>query len=419
MRQFECEDGLDRLLATGRVGPHELERFGRDLAAIHDGLPVAQDPQDWGRSAVVCGQILENIAQCLQLSEPLGTQAELRRLCEPFVAGLRVLGPWIDARRRAGHVRECHGDLHSRNVVRYAGRLIGFDCIDFEPAFRWIDVAEEIAFLLMDLDARRCPLHAQAFLGGYLSQSGDYQACRLLRTYGIHRALVRTKVTALEGSSASQPYVRTLNIESHKAYVECIHRLLEPGRPMLILMHGLSGSGKTWLASRIAPLLGAVHVRSDVERKRLAGLGQSESSHSAMEEGLYSPFSNQRVYEHLRRCADDVLAGGYTVIVDATFGRRDDRERFRSLAAARAAELCVVDCHAPQQRLESRLVERQRDHSDASEADLAVLAWQQSHLEPIAAAEQLAVIDADTTREAIVSEVYDSLREQARNGAKR
>jgi aminoglycoside phosphotransferase family enzyme len=94
----------------------------------------------------VCGQIRENIAQCLQLSEPLGTQAELRELCEPFVAGLRAIEPWIDARRRAGHVRECHGDLHSRNVVRYAGRLIAFDCIDFEPAFRWIDVAEEIAF---------------------------------------------------------------------------------------------------------------------------------------------------------------------------------------------------------------------------------------------------------------------------------
>ena len=176
MRQFEREDELDRLLASGRIAPPELEAFGRDLAAIHAGLPVADDAQAWGRPAAVRSLVLENLEQCAQVAMPLGTDAELRALRQPCTARLEAAEPWIAARRQAGRVRECHGDLHSRNIVRYAGHLAAFDCLEFDPAFRWIDVADEIAFLLMDLDARRFPLHAQAFRGGYLAQCGDYQA---------------------------------------------------------------------------------------------------------------------------------------------------------------------------------------------------------------------------------------------------
>ena len=406
MRQFECEDGLDRLLATGRVEPRELEVFGRDLAAIHARLPVAQGPQDWGRPAKVRALLLENVTQCVKLAAPLGTHAEVRALSEPYTLLLEAADPWIAIRRQEGRVRECHGDLHSRNVVRYGGRLVAFDCIDFEPAFRWIDVAEELAFLLMDLDARHAPLHGQAFLAGYLAQSGDYQACRLLRLYQIHRALVRAKVTALEASSASRQSAREVAIEQHKAYLECVRRLLTPKRPTLLLMFGLSGSGKTWLANQLAPLLGAVHVRSDVERKRLAGLAEHERSHSAVEQGLYSRESTARVYEHLAQCADDALAGGYIVIVDATFHRREDRARFQRIAAERGVDLRLIHCHAPKDLLEVRIAERGRTQADASEADLSVLEWQASHLEPIVAEEDLRVIDADTTRTTVVSDVY-------------
>jgi len=404
MRQFECENGLDRLLATGRVEPGELELFGRNLAAIHAQLPVAQDSQAWGRPDSVVALLRENMAQCVQLAAPLGTQSRIRALCESYEACVSDSVSWVGIRRNEGRVRECHGDLHARNVVRYAGRLVAFDCIEFDPAFRWIDVAEEIAFLLMDLEARHAPLQAQAFLGGYLTQSGDYQACRLLRMYEIHHALVRAKVAAVEASNASGS-VRETAIGQHDAYLDCARRLLTREQPLLLLTFGLSGSGKTWLANRLAPLLGAVHVRSDVERKRLAGLAERGHSHSGMEQGLYSGQSSAHVYAHLARCADDVLAGGHTVIVDATFSRREDRERFRKLAIERGVELRVLHCHVPTDVLEARIAQRQRAQADASEADLAVLAWQESHREPVTADEGLTLIDADTTRAAVIADV--------------
>ena len=170
-------------------------------------------------------------------------------------------------------------------------------------------------------------------------------------------------------------------------------------------MSGMSGSGKTWLAEKLAPLLEAVHLRSDVERKREAGLAERERSGSSLGQGVYSRAASARVYERLAQYADDALAGGYTVIVDATFHRHDDRVRFRDWAAQRGVDLRLIHCHALRNVLEARIAERDRSGADASEADLSVLQWQEKHFEPIEADEGLAVIDVDTTRSGAVSEI--------------
>ncbi len=405
MRQFDCAEELDRLLAAGKVDPRELEVFGRELAQRLATLPVAASPQEWGSPGEVRRLLLENISQCVQCFAPLGTQEELRTLSEPFQAMLPPLEALMASRRELGRIRECHGDLHSRNVVRYQGRLLAFDCMEFEPAFRWIDVAEEVAFLLMDLQAQHAPRHAHAFLSGFLAQSGDYAACRLLRPYAIHRALVRAKVAALEAVAASGAGEHALAASRHRDYLAEIRRLLEQVRPTLVLMSGLSGSGKTWLASQLAPVIGAVHLRSDVERKRLAGMAEPERSGSRLGQGLYSCESNARVMEHLQACTADVLEGGFNVIVDATFWQRSDRERFSRLAATHGVEIRLLHCHAPRAVLEARIRGRQQDGSDASEADLEVLASQESRREAIAPDEGFVVIDVDTTDADIVSKV--------------
>jgi len=409
MRQFRAADELGALLAGGGLAPQALAVFGHELARLHEELPRPSEDQPWGRSESVQALLLRNFAECLHTSGELGTGEALRSLSSAYAAHIEAAAPWLARRRAAGRVRECHGDLHAGNLARYGGRLLAFDCIEFEPAFRWIDVAEEIACLYMDLHARQCAAHAQAFIAGYLFESGDYGATRLLRLYGTHRALVRAKVAALRAAQASPPD-RAASRDEHCRYVDVARELLATQRPRLILMCGLSGSGKSWLAERLAPPLEAVYLRSDIERRRLAGLGAQQRSGSALGQGLYSGPLSAATYERLRHCAAEALDGGLSVIIDATCQQRQQRERLSSLGAACAATVRVVYCHAPREVLEARIAARELAATDASEADSSVLALQQARFEPISAAEQLSVIDVDTTRADAAAHVLEQLR---------
>jgi predicted kinase len=170
-------------------------------------------------------------------------------------------------------------------------------------------------------------------------------------------------------------------------------------------MFGVSGSGKTWLAEGLAPLLDAVHLRSDVERKRRAGLDEHARTGSAPGQGLYAPEVSDQLYEHLARCAEDILAGSYTAIVDATFHRRADRLRFSEWAKRHGVQLTLIHCFAPPPVLEQRIAEREGPGRDASEANSSVLRWQEAHLEPLGPEDGFEIISADTTRPQVVSEV--------------
>jgi uncharacterized protein len=408
MCQFARDNELDKLLAQARIAPAELAAFGRELAEIHGDLPVATPPQPWGDPQAVHDNIVRNLDECIQAAAVFDGASAVRSLRPPLEQALQTLTPWMFDRREDGCIRECHGDLHAANVVRLESKLVAFDCLEFEPSFRWVDVADEVAFLLADLDARGYPQHEQAFLAGYLDQSGDYQACRLLALYKAHHALVRAKVGALQvriagaapasgaPATARPAAVDDGRLQAFRAYLDCAARALSRKSPALILMSGLSGSGKTWLAERLAPLLGAVHLRSDIERKRLAGVDDRARTGLPLGEGIYSRDFTARVYAYLETAADDILSGGYTAVVDATFSRRENRDAFRKLASRLSVSACLIHCQASQEVLRSRIEERGRQGRDASEADVNVLKWQKEHWEPVMADEQWTVISVAT-----------------------
>jgi aminoglycoside phosphotransferase family enzyme/predicted kinase len=396
MVQFPREQQLDQLLEQGSIAPSELEAFGRELAATHADLPVAELPAPWGDPQAIHATIDNNLEEATRAAAVFDNSSDVRALRPDLERCLAEAEPWMADRRDDGRVRECHGDLHAANIVRLDSRLVAFDCLEFEPAFRWIDVADEVSFLLADLEARHALPHSHAFLAGYLARSGDFQACRLLPLYRAHRALVRAKVTALSRGTLQRSDSEDVGRPRQRAYLDCAAAALARQRPLLILMSGLSGSGKTWLARRLAPLLRAVHLRSDVERKRLAGLGETARSASAVASGMYSRGFTQRVYEHLAGAAEHVLAGRYNTIVDATFARRDDRGTFRKLARRLGVAVCLIHCRAPHELLVKRIIARHLQGEDLSEADVSVLDWQKEHWEPIGADEQWAVIPIET-----------------------
>ncbi len=389
MRQFDPSQGLDELLLKEAVEPRELDSFGRDLARIHSTLPVARRGEVWGQPDTARPAMLRNLRECME-AVPEDAATRLFTVQQLLEQQLDAARDWMEERLESGKVRECHGDLHCSNVVRRDSRLTAFDCLEFEPAFRWIDVADEVAFLLADLAAFDRPAHAQAFLGGYLAHSGDFHACRFLRTYEAHRSLVRAKVVSLSTKDAA---VARRNTNIH---LDCACRALHARRPALVLMSGLSGSGKTWLARKLAPGLDAIHLRSDVERKRLSGLPETARTGSAIGQGLYSPDSSSRIYQHLAQAARSTLLGGFTTLVDATFGSRVERLRFRDLARDLGVPVCVVQCRAPAELLRARVIARRNDSSDASEADTRVLEWQEKQWEILRPDESLLVFEAST-----------------------
>lgn len=390
MRQFPHKEALDQLVDTASVGTRELAQFGRNLACIHAALPVTSAGQNWGQPNTVRVQILENLEQCATAAAVFDDKDNVKALRPALEASLERAQRWMSYRWHDGRVRECHGDLHCGNIVRRDAQLLAFDCLEFDPALRWMDVAQDVATLLADLQSRRQPTLAAAFLGGYLAYSGDYQACRLLSLYQAHRSLVRAKVMALNVMNALRDLRDTTDSQrQYRRHLECAKAVFAPHRPTLILMHGLSGSGKTWLAQRLAPALAAVHLSSDLERKRLAD--------SRSTPDRYSPETRAQIYEHLAKCAVETLVGGYTTIVDATFGSRDQRTQFRALADSLSVPVCLVRCHAPQELLRARIDERLRGHSDSSEANLDVLAWQERHIEPVDSSERFRTFEVNTS----------------------
>lgn len=407
MQQFPVEDQLDKLLEGHRIEPVELESFGRELARIHARLPLPRPGQSWGRPAALRAVILDNAAQCARLAgEAAATVGAIRSDLERL---LDEAMPQLSVRFASGHVRECHGDLHAGNIVRRHSQLLAFDCLEFDPALRWTDVADEISFLLADLEARHTPFHAQAFLAGYLAESGDYPACALAPIFKIHRALVRAKVALLGAAHGKAGASSADAARQFETYVDCVRRTKLVRPPILVLMCGLSGSGKTWLAQRLTPRLLGVHLRSDIERKRIAGLPVTERAAAGPQEGLYSREAIASVYQHLAECAHATLAGGYPTIVDATFGQRTERTRFIDLAARLGIKVCIVQCRASHEVLRARVLAREQDAKDASDADLSILAWQERHFEPLERQEAATILDCVTDEPGLVERLVDAV----------
>lgn len=386
MRRFPDEALADAMARRGALGAAEVDAIVAACARFHAAAPRAPADSPYGAPAEIERRALDNFAEI----EPLAPEhaPRLAPLARWTAQEARRLAPAFAARRAAGFVRECHGDLHLGNIAFVEGRALPFDCIEFEPALRWVDVASEIAFLFMDLLAHGLAPLAWRALNGWLEASGDYEGVALLRFYAVYRAMVRAKVAALAGRA-----------QALAEYLALAERLADAARPALLLMHGVPGSGKTTVAGALAERLGAVRIRSDVERKRLAGLAPLARAAAAPGEGLYDAAATRRTYARLAQLAGAVLEARWPAIVDAAFARREQRELVRREATARGAPCLIVECEAPPALLRERVAARQAAARDASDADVAILEHQLAAREPLGADEQAIAVRVDTGEE--------------------
>ena len=396
MRQFPPDATLDRLDAEGGLTAHHVEAIAATLARFHrEGCARATADSPWGSPEKIWQPVAQNFAQIApRLDDPADRQ-RLEALQRWSEAEHARLAPLMTARKRDGFVRECHGDLHLGNLAWVDDQLLVFDCIEFNPELRWIDIQSEVAFCYMDLLQRGHADWAWLFLNAWLEQTGDYAGLALLRYYAVYRALVRAKVAAIRTSQTAGPE-RDAALAEVRTLLQLATTLTRPLPVRLDITHGLSGSGKTTVTRKLMQTAGAIRLRSDVERKRLAGLDALAKSGSGVGQQLYAADATRRTYDHLARLAGEILDAGWPVIVDATFTSRWQRDLLREVARIRKVEFRILDFPVPVATLRERIVQRSREGKDASEADLAVLQHQLDTEEPLGADERADIASIDT-----------------------
>jgi len=408
MVQFDPQMGFDHLLHRQQLTLSHLDQLAQQVGQFHATLPAATADSEYGSPATVRQPCLENFSQIRQHLPTLSEDPQLEQLEHWTREQLEQLENLFIQRQQAGDIRECHGDMHLRNIALWQDHIVVFDCIEFSPALRWIDTISEIAFLIMDLDAHQANAMGWYFLNRYLEQTGDYRGVPLLRFYLVYRAMVRAKVAAIE----YHQHALAEHQQELQHYLDQADTYTRPGMPGLFINRGFSGSGKSYVTDRLLQRLGCIRLRSDVERSRLFGLQPVGDEAAEIGTGKYSAQASELTYQHLLELSRLLLQAGYRIIVDAAFLRHAQRQPFAQLAEQLSVPFRILDFEAGPEIMKQRIRERQATRRDASEADLAVLEHQLQHHDPLDAEESRLAIHIDTGHSLDYSALATTLKQQ-------
>ncbi|HTN94026.1 MAG TPA: AAA family ATPase [Gallionella sp.] len=381
MRRFSQSIMMDHMLASGRITAEHIDKLATVIATFHTSLPAAAANAPYSAVTEIEKQALDNfreLPRLLSAPDDLAMLETVRKASSRTYADCEQL---FRRRGAAGFVRECHGDLHLGNIIVLDDIPTPFDCIEFSPALRWIDVISDISFTVMDLLWHGQPHFAWRLLNAYLDITGDFSGVGVLRFYLAYRAMVRAKIAAIR---AGQNGARMKSeLKSCRSYLRLSHTCLTHRRPAIIITQGLPGCGKSTFAQIALEKLGAIRIRSDVERKRLFGLTALADSKVQLDADIYSEDATRRTYGRLQELARHIIAAGFTVIVDAAFVLRAEREIFRALSGDLGVPFVIALIQTDAALLAERLSLRSKRHNDPSEADVDVLRKLQVFHEPL------------------------------------
>ncbi len=394
MRQFEPSQELPALLVRADVKAPELAALAERVAEYHRSAAAIPENSTFDYVAQLRACVLGNLTTLLARLHSLQESPAMNQLIDWTHDSLNDLHELFRARQAGGFIRECHGDLHAHNIVRWQGQLTPFDCLEFDPKLRWIDVMNDVAFLVMDLVGHDYNDLAYEFLSRYVEQTGDYQGLRLLPFYAVYRALVRAMLDAL--SVEQRAAERLVWMGRLHGRIATAQQFMRPKQPALFIMHGASGSGKSWLSEHLVPLVAAVRLRSDLERKRMADQEPAPGRGAAGSPDLYTPARTRQTYAQLLDCAESCLVGGISVIVDAAFLDVEDRQQFKALADRLGSSFVIVSCVADKAEMACRIARRATEKASPSDATIAVLDNQLQGFMPLRADELADVVRVDT-----------------------
>ena len=409
MLRFDQDLRLDRQLEAGLLTVTDMKELGQNIAARHAS---AERPDPADRERIV-GQAVHYVRENFDHLGDIIEADDFRFLQDWTERELAKHDATLRQRFDDGFVRDCHGDLHLGNLVRLPSGITTFDCIEFNPDLRNTDVFADVGFLAMDLTEKGHPELAAHFLNRYLERSGDYEGSVLLDLYFIYRCLVRAKVAVIRASERENDNAKTADLAEARDYCDLAARQAAYRKPVLLLMHGFSGSGKTRVSGDLMAALPAIRLRSDVERKRLFGLEESASSESEIGAGIYTDSADDRVYARLFELAARLLDSAHNVILDAAFLDADRRGEALAVAGNAGCTALIVSVSAPDNILRQRLRDRAAARRDASEAGVAVLEHQLANADELSDAERRIAVNCDNSVSPDVNELIKRVNHAA------
>lgn len=395
MREFPQSQLLDALQARGALPVAVLEALARRIARFHAETPAAADGHPQRQPAALRAPMIQNFRMIRPWLTDADDLRQLDRLEQQLAERYARLEPVLAQRIRDDRVRECHGDLHLGNIALIDGEAVPFDGIEFNDAFRLIDVASDIAFLVMDLESRGLTGAARRVLNAWLEESGDYGALAVMDFYRAYRALVRAKVNLLRLGQEPDEARRGPILAEYRRYAALAEHVGQRSSPFVAITCGVSAVGKSRVALTVVEACGAVRVRSDVERKRMLG-GQPLALGDQTDVGIYGAAATVATYDRLLTLAGDILSAGYPVVLDATFLQRSRRAEAAALAAGRALPFRILHCTANEAVIRERLAQRRAAGQDPSDATEAVVRRQLSSGEALDAAERAVTLAVRT-----------------------
>ncbi len=364
MRRFDDDAVLDKVLERGALDEELQQALARAVCAAHRKAPPCRNVDMARRLQLVHAQVRQALLERRQALKGEAPESLLTELATRLEEGKALLRE----RARMGFARRCHGDMHLGNIALWHGTPMLFDAIEFDEELARIDILYDLAFLLMDLVHRGHKEKANALMNRWLALCDDtrnHAAVALLAPMMALRALIRAMVALDLADQNARRAARKQ--EEARAHARSARAMLAPARARLVVVAGLSGSGKTTLARKLAatlaPAAGAVHLRSDLERKVMAGVAES----TRLPADAYTPKAARRVYDRLMERAQAALRGGWPVVLDAVFGKREERARVEELARRLGVPFTPLWLHAPLEELLARVRARRGDASDATE----------------------------------------------------
>jgi aminoglycoside phosphotransferase family enzyme len=409
MRQFAQDGLLSTLQANGELTPAHIDQMADQIARFHLDAPRVPAEHEAGTPESVMAPVRQNFEQIRPFLSDKADLLQLDALQAWAESSFERLKPLFAQRKAEGFIRECHGDIHLGNATVIDGSVVIFDCIEFNEPFRFTDVYADAAFLAMDLEDRGLKCLARRFISQYLELTGDYQGLELLNFYKAYRALVRAKVSLFSMPAEATPVQRATTLRQYRNYANLAESYSTIPSRFMAITHGVSAVGKSHVAMRLVEALGAIRLRSDVERKRLFG---EQTVADDLQAGIYSADASAATYQRLHEIAAAILHAGFPVVIDATYLKHEQRNDAAKVAEATGAPFLILDCNAPQAVIESWLALRQADKKDPSDATLAVIEAQQGSREALTPAEILCSKRVQTNESGTLDTVVEQIRQR-------